>query len=71
LGALKELVDMEWDEGTPDFHPTTFQISNINCGTGATNIIPGHKTTHFNLRYSPASTTASLMERVEQSQFGI
>ena len=35
LGALKDLVDMKWDDGTPDFGPTTFQISNINAGTGA------------------------------------
>eukprot|EP00985_Skeletonema_marinoi_P034790 scaffold44906_cov380-Skeletonema_marinoi.AAC.1 len=60
LGALKDLVDMNWDNGTDDFGPTTFQISNINSGTGARNVIPGIKTTMFNFRYSPASTEESL-----------
>lgn len=36
LGALKDLVDTKWDDGTDDFGPTTFQISNINAGTGNT-----------------------------------
>jgi succinyl-diaminopimelate desuccinylase len=66
LGALKDLVDMNWDNGTDDFGPTTFQISNINSGTGARNVIPGFKTTMFNFRYSPASTEESLRSRMEQ-----
>ena len=66
LGALKDLVDMNWDDGTDDFDPTTFQISNLNAGTGARNVIPGIKTTMFNFRYSPASTEESLKSRVEQ-----
>lgn len=66
LGALKDLVDMEWDQGTKDFHPTTFQISNIFSGTGATNVIPGDKAVHFNFRFSPASTVDQLKERVEE-----
>ena len=57
---------MKWDNGTKDFDPTTFQISNINSGTGARNVIPGLKTTMFNFRYSPAPTEASLRSRVEQ-----
>lgn len=65
LGALKDLVDMHWDDGTEDFHPTTFQISNIAGGTGATNVIPGHKMVHFNFRFSPASTVEGLQKRVE------
>jgi succinyl-diaminopimelate desuccinylase len=66
LGALKELVDMKWDNGTEDFNPTTFQISNINSGTGARNVIPGFKTVEFNFRHSPASTAESLRVRVEK-----
>ena len=66
LGALKDLVDMNWDNGTDDFGPTTFQISNINSGTGARNVIPGVKTTMFNFRYSPASTEESLRSRMEE-----
>eukprot|EP00984_Skeletonema_dohrnii_P038507 scaffold41796_cov133-Skeletonema_dohrnii-CCMP3373.AAC.1 len=66
LGALKDLVDMNWDNGTDDFGPTTFQISNINSGTGARNVIPGIKTTMFNFRYSPASTEESLRSRMEK-----
>ena len=65
LGALKDLVDMKWDNGTDDFDPTTFQISNLNSGTGARNVIPGFKTAMFNFRYSPASTEESLRTRVE------
>ena len=66
LGALKDLVDEKWDDGTDDFGPTTFQISNINSGTGARNVIPGEKTAMFNFRYSPASTEESLRSRVQQ-----
>ena len=66
LGALKDLVEMTWDNGTDDFGPTTFQISNINSGTGARNVIPGIKTTMFNFRYSPASTEESLRSRMEK-----
>lgn len=65
LGALKELVDMEWDTGTADFRPTTFQITNMNSGTGATNVVPGFKKVVFNFRFSPASTPESIKARVE------
>jgi succinyl-diaminopimelate desuccinylase len=65
LGALKELVDERWDEGTADFPPTSFQISNIQSGTGALNVIPGFKKVHFNFRYSPAVTDEELKARVE------
>lgn len=66
LGALKELIDMKWDDGTADFGPTTFQISNINAGTGATNVTPGFKKVVFNFRFSPASTEETLKSRVEK-----
>jgi succinyl-diaminopimelate desuccinylase len=66
LGALKDLVDEEWDQGTELFHSTTFQISNINSGTGATNVVPGFKQVHFNFRFSPASSDISLKARVRE-----
>jgi succinyl-diaminopimelate desuccinylase len=64
LGPLKALVDMEWDRGNESFDATTFQISNINGGTGATNVIPGHKTVHFNFRYSPETNDKEIMKKV-------
>ncbi len=63
--ALSELVATVWDEGNKDFPPTTFQISNINAGTGATNVVPGMLNAMFNFRYSTECTHQSLMARVE------
>jgi succinyl-diaminopimelate desuccinylase len=65
LGPLKALVDMEWDQGNACFPPTTFCISNIHGGTGATNVIPGLKTVHFNFRYSPETNDKEIMEKVK------
>lgn len=70
LGALKDLVDMEFDDGNVNFPPTVFQISNINGGTGATNVIPGHKSIHFNFRYSPETSDEELKQRVEKTLYG-
>ncbi|MGH8562335.1 MAG: succinyl-diaminopimelate desuccinylase, partial [Nevskiales bacterium] len=50
--ALNELCTIEWDQGNTDFPPTSFQISNLNAGTGADNVIPGSADLQFNLRYS-------------------
>ena len=55
-----------WDEGNEYFPPTTWQISNINGGTGATNVIPGEVTMLFNFRFSTASTVESLQDRVHE-----
>jgi succinyl-diaminopimelate desuccinylase len=63
--ALAELVTHEWDQGSEHFQPTTFQISNMNAGTGAPNVIPGELKARFNLRYSPSQTQASLRKTVE------
>ncbi|MBM4206653.1 MAG: succinyl-diaminopimelate desuccinylase [Gammaproteobacteria bacterium] len=49
--ALKELTDEIWDRGNSNFPPTSLQVSNINSGTGAENIIPGHLDVQFNLRF--------------------
>jgi succinyl-diaminopimelate desuccinylase len=64
--ALAELTSRSWDAGTEHFHPTTFQVSNLNAGTGAPNVIPGELKARFNLRYSPAQTLQKLRETVEQ-----
>jgi succinyl-diaminopimelate desuccinylase len=63
--ALAELAAMRWDDGDNAFPPTSFQVSNIQAGTGADNVIPGELHAVFNFRYGTASTAASLRERVE------
>jgi succinyl-diaminopimelate desuccinylase len=63
--ALAELTQHVWDQGNEFFQPTTFQISNLNAGTGAPNVIPGELKARFNLRYSPVQTQAALRETVE------
>lgn len=63
--ALAELAAQEWDAGNESFPPTTFQISNIHAGTGATNVIPGQVQIDFNFRYSTESTEDSLRQAVE------
>ena len=62
--AIAELAQTEWDQGNEYFPPTTWQISNINGGTGATNVIPGEVKMLFNFRFSTASTVESLRTRV-------
>jgi succinyl-diaminopimelate desuccinylase len=64
--ALAELSTREWDRGTEHFQPTTFQISNLNAGTGAPNVIPGELKARFNLRYSPVQTLEGLKATVEE-----
>ena len=63
--ALAELAAMEWDRGNEHFPPTTFQISNIQAGTGAENVIPGELEVVFNLRFSTESTATGLRTRIE------
>ncbi|AZG14298.1 succinyl-diaminopimelate desuccinylase [Cupriavidus pauculus] len=62
--ALTALVAQTWDAGNEYFPPTTWQMSNIHAGTGATNVIPGHVTIDFNFRFSTASTPDGLKQRV-------
>jgi succinyl-diaminopimelate desuccinylase len=59
------LVATHWDAGTPSFPPTTCQVSNLNAGTGAGNVVPGSATLDFNFRFSTASTPESLQQRVQ------
>ncbi|SEO54716.1 succinyl-diaminopimelate desuccinylase [Aquisalimonas asiatica] len=63
--ALAELAAADWDAGNDSFPPTTFQVSNINAGTGATNVIPGSVEVTFNFRFSTESTPESLQARVD------
>ncbi len=63
--ALTEWSSMVWDDANDDFPATTFQIANIQGGTGATNVIPGEVVIGFNFRFSTASTAQSLQERTE------
>lgn len=65
LLPLHELSEIEWDKGNENFPPTTFQITNIRAGTGATNVVPGHLETLFNFRFSTAVTINDLQERTE------
>jgi succinyl-diaminopimelate desuccinylase len=64
--ALAELAATAWDEGNEYFPPTTWQVSNIQAGTGATNVIPGELTAHFNFRFSPESTVEHLQQRTAE-----
>ena len=64
--AIAELAQTEWDQGNEYFPPTTWHISNINSGTGATNVIPGTINMLFNFRFSTASTVETLQARVHK-----
>ena len=63
--ALTELCSIEWDQGNDDFPPTSFQVSNLNSGTGVTNVIPGTADVVFNFRYSTEVTHEQLQQRVQ------
>ena len=71
--ALTELAATEWDTGNAYFPPTTWQISNIHAGTGATNIIPGALTVQFNFRFSTENTAEGLMAQTHKilDQYGL
>ena len=63
--AQKELCEEVWDQGNEFFPPTSFQISNINAGTGATNVIPGELKVQFNLRFSTEISHDEIKQRIE------
>jgi succinyl-diaminopimelate desuccinylase len=63
--ALTELVSTQWDDGNEFFPPTSFQIANINGGTGASNVVPGHVEVMCNFRYSTELTADDLTAKVE------
>lgn len=62
--ALAELCETVWDNGNEYFPATSFQVSNIQAGTGATNVVPGTMTVTFNFRYSTEVTAEQLKARV-------
>ena len=64
--ALAELTARTWDNGNEYFPPTTFQISNVRAGTGATNVVPGELHVIFNFRFSTASTVEGLKRQVTE-----
>ncbi|NLD69353.1 MAG: succinyl-diaminopimelate desuccinylase [Limnobacter sp.] len=71
--ALTRLAATEWDRGNEYFPPTSWQVSNLHAGTGATNVVPGELIADFNFRFSTASTVESLKQRVEAilDEFGL
>ena len=62
---ISKLSQKEWDKGNHAFDPTSFQISNINSGTGAHNVVPGELKLTFNFRFSPESSETSLKSDFE------
>ncbi len=65
MPALVELISEHWDQGNDYFPATSFQISNINAGTGATNVIPGQLEVMFNFRFSTEISADEIISRVE------
>lgn len=63
---ITEISQVEWDQGNDFFPPTSFQISNINSGTGATNVIPGQCEIIFNLRFSTELTVEKIKAKVSE-----
>jgi succinyl-diaminopimelate desuccinylase len=63
---LNDLVNEQWDNGNEFFPPTSFQISNMNAGTGANNVIPGSLEILFNLRFSTEITEEQIRDRIER-----
>jgi succinyl-diaminopimelate desuccinylase len=63
--ALQELTSRVWDRGNEHFQATTFQVSNLNAGTGAPNVIPGELKARFNIRFSTEQSVAGLKQIVE------
>ena len=63
--ALAQLVAIEWDQGNAFFPPTSWQVSNIHGGTGASNVIPGELVIDFNFRFCTESTPESLQARLQ------
>lgn len=62
--AIATLANIAWDQGNEYFPPTSWQISNVHSGTGATNVVPGHMDILFNFRFSTASTEQGLKQQV-------
>ncbi len=65
FSVLNQLCDIEWDKGNEFFDPTRLQFSNIQSGTGATNVIPGELTAVFNLRFSTETNAEAIKSQCE------
>jgi len=64
--VLNDLINIKWDEGNDQFDPSSFQFSNVNAGTGATNVVPGHVEAMFNLRFSPEISVDEIKTKVDE-----
>lgn len=69
--AIAALTALHWDQGNEFFPPTSFQISNLNSGTGAENVIPARLEARFNFRFSTESTPAALQAKVQETLDGL
>jgi len=71
--ALAELAAIRWDDGNQYFPPTTWQVSNLNAGTGASNVVPGVLRAQFNFRFGSVSSPEDLRSRLESvlSKYGL
>jgi succinyl-diaminopimelate desuccinylase len=71
--ALAELAAIRWDDGNQYFPPTTWQVSNLNSGTGASNVVPGVLRAQFNFRFGSVSSPEDLRSRLESvlSKYGL
>lgn len=77
--ALQALVEHHWDDGNDYFPPTSWQVSNIHAGTGASNVIPGEAVVDFNFRFSSewqpkdlqAATEAIIKAHLTEEQFDL
>lgn len=67
MAPLAALAARQWDDGYTDFPASSFQISNINAGTGANNVIPGKLQVLFNFRYNPRWRAEQLEQEVQQT----
>ncbi|MEI6895920.1 MAG: succinyl-diaminopimelate desuccinylase, partial [Psychromonas sp.] len=67
MSALDELVAIQWDTGNKYFPPTSFQITNFNSGTGASNVVPANAKIQCNFRYSTEITAAQIIERFQRT----
>ncbi|WP_371372563.1 succinyl-diaminopimelate desuccinylase [Thalassotalea aquiviva] len=66
LPAFAQLSQYHWDHGNDYFPPTSFQLSNFNSGTGATNVVPGELHAIFNLRYSTEINDQVIIDKVNE-----
>lgn len=63
--ALAELVELDWGSGSGDFPATTLQVSNLQAGTGAVNVVPGTAELKFNIRFGADWTSEGIEQRIE------